>query len=187
MRKDQTLFAVGPREHPHSCATLLGTHGDKPQGWHGSWQQPVAGVRAEREGETGGFPLIIYSLSLAEQAMNCAKLSSSSVPFEASGCLSKQLPSAHRHQSWRRGGELSMASAHWPPGRARAIQSGDGPRGLSPPAEPWVPGGSGKMMAKGTGYAPCLARGAVRPLKALVMRCFTMHRTSRRPAGERLL
>lgn len=187
MRKDQTLFAVGPREHPRSCATLLGTHGDKPQGWHGSWQQPVAGVRAEREGETGGFPLIIYSLSLAEQAMNCAKLSSSSVPFEASGCLSKQLPSAHRHQSWRRGGELSMASAQWPPGRARAIQSGDGPRGLPPPAEPWVPGGSGKMMAKGTGYAPCLARGAVRPLKALVMRCFTMHRTSRRPAGERLL
>lgn len=136
MRKDQTLFAVGPREHPRSCATLLGTHGDKPQGWHGSWQQPVAGVRAEREGETGGFPLIIYSLSLAEQAMNCAKLSSSSVPFEASGCLSKQLPSAHRHQSWRRGG-----SSAWPlhigpqgePGLYRVVTApGDCPLLLSP-------------------------------------------------------
>ena len=49
------------------------------------WQ----GVRAVRKGETEGFPLIIYSLSLGNQAVSTAKLSLPAPrPFEASGCLS---------------------------------------------------------------------------------------------------
>ena len=42
-----------------------------------------------RESETGGFPLIIYSLSLGNRAASTANLSLLAPgPFEADGCLS---------------------------------------------------------------------------------------------------
>lgn len=56
-----------------------------------------------KEGETGGFPLITYSLSLGNQAVSTAKLSLLAPgPFEAGGCLSswdEQLPLDPAHPS----------------------------------------------------------------------------------------
>lgn len=60
----------------------------------GGSEPEVAWVRTEREGETGGFPLIIYSISLESRHQALPRSPASSVPFEASGCLSTWLGGA---------------------------------------------------------------------------------------------
>lgn len=78
---------------PRGCrshARLLGTHqGTSCRAGMGAASLRWQGIRAVLEGETGGFPLIIYSLSLGNQAASTAKLSLLVPgPFEAGGCLS---------------------------------------------------------------------------------------------------
>lgn len=92
-REVWTLFAVGPGAHPQGlhqpCKAPGDTSGTSCRAGMGAASLRWQGVRAVLEGETGGFPLIIYSLSLGNQAASTAKLSLLVPgPFEAGGCLS---------------------------------------------------------------------------------------------------
>lgn len=76
-----------------------------------------SGVKAVSKGETGGFPLIIYSLSLGNRAVSAAKLSLLAPgPFEAGGCLSSlsgcTAPALSLLSKPGRGRGLSKAPAH---------------------------------------------------------------------------
>lgn len=76
MRQVWALFALRRLAHSQGLdqapVDMSGTSHGAGVGAGGS-QLEVAGIRAMREGETGGFPLIIYSLSLGNQST--AKLS----------------------------------------------------------------------------------------------------------------
>lgn len=149
-------------------------------------------MRAVREGETGGFPLIIYSLSLGNQAASTAKLSLPAPgPFEAGGCLSSlsgsAAPTCSRTRSreeaqlpeWA--GKLLGNLGPTPPPRNVGLPArwGTGllkgwrqPRGRAPSGQTLCPQGRrSKAWPRGQELMFCLAQGAGsledhRPLKS---------------------
>lgn len=147
-----------------SCVAGVGASGSQLR-----WQ----GVRAVREGETGGFPLIIYSLSLGNQAASTAKLSLPAPgPLEASGWLSS-LSGYEAPGAWRRLSTVPQTcrsaptATHTPSQRSRAARAvGDRDAagvvtapGKSPSSQTLCPHErSSKAWPRGPGFISCLAQ-----------------------------